>query len=325
MDLKKEKGIFQYAFSMVARICITFEMVGSFFKGHRSFKFKPFMSISSFVRSLTARLLPYSIKHHLKLKTNEVYRKEYELGCIYGALKKIPRYTPGTIAIDGLNFEFVDSASFIFTYEEIFRKQIYKFSVNNNTPYIIDAGANIGLAVLYFKLLFPDAVITAFEPDEQVFNVLQRNTTNKGMSFVTLIKKGLWTEETELSFAAEGADGGRISEREECSNIVTIQTVKLSNYLKDRHVDFLKMDIEGAEFEVLKEAEPYLYNVSKIFVEYHSFVDKDQQLSELLQILKNKGFRVNINAPGLVSQNPFVRINTYNGMDMQLNIYGIRE
>ncbi len=239
-------------------------------------------------------------------------------------LKQKPRYSKGTVNFKHHQLQYIDSASLLFIYDEIFRKEIYKFKCDHSNPLIIDAGANIGLAIIYFKQLFRNSNIIAFEPDENVFQVLQKNMDSFGFKDVSLIKKGLWSEETELTFNAEGADAGRILTSQIDAQVTKIQTIKLSNYLKNNKVDLLKIDIEGAEFEVLKEAEVYLKNVQNMFVEYHSFVGKEQYLAELLQILKGAGFKVNINTPGLVSQNPFMQINQYNGMDMQLNIYAIR-
>jgi FkbM family methyltransferase len=42
-------------------------------------------------------------------------------------------------------------------------------------PVIIDCGGNIGLSVLYFKYLFPNSVITVFEPSPPVFEILKEN------------------------------------------------------------------------------------------------------------------------------------------------------
>lgn len=51
------------------------------------------------------------------------------------------------------------------------------------------------------------------------------------------------------------------------------------------------MDIEGAETEVLKDCENSLKNVNNIFIEYHSFIDKEQNLDLVLSILAKNGFR----------------------------------
>jgi hypothetical protein len=89
-------------------------------------------------------------------------------------------------------------------------------------------------------------------------------------------------------------------------------------------VDFLKIDIEGAETKVLEDCADLLFNVDKLFVEYHSFIGMEQPLPEIFGILKNAGFRLHISAPGLTSNSPFIELRTYSNMDNQLNIYGIR-
>lgn len=98
-----------------------------------------------------------------------------------------------------------------------------------------------------------------------------------GLSDVTLFPKVLWNEEIKISFFQKWADGGRIIEKSSLEQSIEIQTDKLSKYL-DKKMDFLKIDIEGAEIIVLEECKNLLHNVERIFVEYHSFVDKKQTL-----------------------------------------------
>lgn len=71
----------------------------------------------------------------------------------YSLLKiaKTERYQYSFINLFGHEIQLVDSASFLWTYDDIFVKQIYKFESQNQNPIIIDCGANIGLSVLYFK------------------------------------------------------------------------------------------------------------------------------------------------------------------------------
>ena len=69
----------------------------------------------------------------------------------------------------------------------------------------------------------------------------------------------------------------------------------------NKHVDFLKLDIEGAETTVIKDCADYLGNVDNIFVEYHSFLSEKQTLDELLNILKKTNFRVQIQTQFLFS------------------------
>ncbi len=87
----------------------------------------------------------------------------------------------------------------------------------------------------------------------------------------------------------------------------------------------LKIDIEGAELDVLMECQDELHNVRNIFVEYHSFKANPQQLGTLLDLLENNGFRYQIQNTAFVSKQAFVKKREEYGMDMQLNIYGFKD
>jgi len=236
-------------------------------------------------------------------------------------VRKQPRYTPGWTKLFGHPLEYVDSSSYFFLHEAIFREEVYAFTATNTKPRIIDGGANIGLATIYFKRLFPDARITAFEADPVVAKVLQRNLEAQGMADIDIQQAALWSCDTELSFYAEGADGGRISLSDETT--IQIPAVALLQYL-DQPVDFLKLDIEGAEFEVLKSCQNKLGMVNRAFIEYHSNADQPQTLPELLALLKEADFRCFISTPSVFSPKPFVEINSYSGFDMVLNIFCTR-
>src|SRR5690349_3628700 len=99
-------------------------------------------------------------------------------GDAFRRLISLPRYQKGTVLLKGKSLRFLDGPSCSFIYREIFEEEIYKFVSPTPEPYIIDAGANIGLGIIYFKQLFPKAQILAFEPDESVFNVLEENVQN---------------------------------------------------------------------------------------------------------------------------------------------------
>jgi FkbM family methyltransferase len=237
-------------------------------------------------------------------------------------LRNIPRYTPTVTHIFGRDFHLVDSASFLFMYEEIFQKQIYKFAPASSKPLIIDGGANVGVSVLFFKWTYPESRIVAFEPDYKVFAALERNVANFELNNVTLINKALWSSETTLEFMTEGADAGRLCAFELGKEIYEVETKRLRELLT-QPIDFLKLDIEGAETEVLKDSADLLVNVNNIFVEYHSLAKKSQTLHLITTILNKAGFRIHIHS-SIRSPQPLLSRTTYLGMDMQLNIFGFR-
>ena len=237
-------------------------------------------------------------------------------------IKKLPRYTPSETDLLGTPIQFLDkSVSAI--YEEIFVKEVYRFDTPNQTPYIIDCGANVGLSVIYFKQRFPQARILAFEADPNIFSILQQNIARFNFKDVKLSPEVVWNEETTIQFYLEGGSSGHVTPDQATANTVTVQTISLRDYLQEK-VDFLKIDIEGAEFDVLESCSDCLDQVEKIFVEYHSTDGTPQQLGKLLQILTNAGFRYYIEHTGLSSAHPYQTIRKMLDMDLQLNIYGYR-
>lgn len=257
-------------------------------------------------------------KHLLKLVADREYRELMRI-------KNTPRYT--TLVTDLLEsrLQIVDGLSFYYSYLEIFKNNIYKFLSSNQKPVIIDAGSNIGLSVIYFKKTYPESQIYAFEASPNVFETLKSNVKSFKLNDVHLINKAIWNSETTLSFIATNDDSGRISRTQDISskNKVKVETTRLTPYL-NKHVDFLKLDIEGAETTVIKDCADYLGNVDNIFVEYHSFLSEKQTLDELLSILKKNNFRVQIQTQ-FYSPQPFLSRTSQYGMDLQLNIFGYRE
>jgi FkbM family methyltransferase len=239
-------------------------------------------------------------------------------------LQKLPRRTKTTTSLLGNVTHVVDTASFLSAYRAIFEEEIYTFQPERNPPRILDGGANIGLASLYWKQEIPGAHVTAFEPDPEIFEVLQRNVKEHDYDDVKLVPKGLWWEEGNLEFQPDGADAGHVasvSDGEATEDVVPV--TRLVPYLDER-VDMLKLDIEGAETEVLLDAADHLGSVRNLFVEYHSYVGKEQRFDEILRVLRQAGFRIHIQ-PELVADQPFVqRLDSY-GMDHRLNIFAYRE
>lgn len=239
------------------------------------------------------------------------------------ALKQYVRMKPGKMELYGLPFQFHDSMCFLDSYQEIFQEQIYKFNSSNPHPYIIDCGANMGVSVLYLARLFPSAKILAFEPEEGIFSILKANVEQFGLNQVTLIPKAVWDSETTLQFTSDHGMGGSVENVFSTEKAVTIETVRLADYL-NQPVDFLKLDIEGAEYTVLKDCAHLLHNVQHLFVECHSFINKKQQLHEVLQLLQDSGYRYHLKQ-SFSQHSPFTdRVLACENMDMAINVFAYR-
>jgi FkbM family methyltransferase len=155
-------------------------------------------------------------------------------------------------------FFYVSLLELIFISFEIFVLKEYFFQTAKQKPYILDIGAHIGLATLYFKKLYPDAEIVAFEPNPRYFNLLQKNIRQNRLTDVQLHQAAVSQKEGEITFYHtennSGWDASVIESMAPTPNpqSITVQSVKLSHYI-NRTVDLLKTDIEGAETLVLEE------------------------------------------------------------------------
>ena len=235
-------------------------------------------------------------------------------------LAALPRFTRSDTRLLGPTIALPDSASFVWTYRDIFQRELYAFRARSERPYIIDGGANIGLSVLYFKRLYPLAEIVAFEPDPYIFGLLQQNLRSHGHDDVRLERCALWSSETRLSFHGDGADGGRVVQED--AGGTAVQAVRLRPFL-DRRVDLLKLDVEGAETEVLRDCRDALDKVESLYLEYHSTVGQPQTLHVVLEILASAGFRVQV-LPCSVMSRPLIDPPVASGMDLQLHVFGTR-
>jgi len=226
----------------------------------------------------------------------------------------------------GKKIKRINPYSFIHTVEGIFVEELYKFSPKTESPLIIDCGSNIGLSIIYFKKLFPNSRIIGFEPDKNIFDACVYNLREFGLSDVQMINAGVWKNDGEVKFLKDNSLGGMIVEPGmDDSSFSTIAVVDIKKYLNQK-VDFLKIDIEGAEIEVLLNTGDLLMNVENLFVEYHSFSNQPQKLSELLQFLSDQGFRYYIKHAWDYLEKPYLNKGETVDLiyDLQLNIFGYR-
>lgn len=199
--------------------------------------------------------------------------------------------------------EFPDYEIFFTTFRQVFIRNAYFFKSDNESPRIIDAGGNIGMATLYFKTLYPNALITVFEPSHETGAFIERNFNKNKLSGITLLKKAVGDTEGVTTMYSRGAAA--------CGNTLVktlqddvnskssgdsyeISVTKLSSYIT-HELDFLKMDIEGAEGSVLRELEQnnVLKHIKTLILEYHHGTNLEvNKLSRIIDILERAGWVV---------------------------------
>ncbi len=233
-----------------------------------------------------------------------------------------PRHAERTVAFRGYKFKIVDNLSFIWQAYDIYFRGVYAFKSAHSSPYIIDCGSNVGLSIKYFKDCFPDAVIEGFEPDPEVFAALHQNVAH--FDGVRVHQKALWIHDNGVLFSQEHADSGYIAD--ESSHTLKIPSASLKRILDGaKQVDLLKLDVEGAEFELMKDCAEALGKVKRIFIEVHTFSHQQQGLSSILKVLEEAGFRYfieNANHQVMPLRGNWRATDT--GMDLQVNVYGLK-
>lgn len=272
-------------------------------------------------------------------KFHEIYKRERYLenteslmnlktGISRSDIKRIWEQAPssgGETALFGRNFYFSHGEAFIHLLDEIFLDEVYKFDADTSEPYIIDCGANVGVSILYFIRRFPQAKILGFEPDENVFNLLQKNVDVFDYEKrIEVRKEAVWIEDTELSFYSEGGvAGSSVVDYSKENNILKVKAIDLKKYL-DKQIDFLKIDIEGAENELIFNIAPLLKNVKNLFLEYHGLTGQPQNLGDVLNTIKNAGFEYYIKMAADIIQLPYCEESKIS-FNQQLNIFCFRK
>ena len=198
-----------------------------------------------------------------------------------------PRFTPGTIRMMDYTLRYADLLTLCPQWDDIFVKRTLAFTSATPEPYILDCGANIGLASLFFRQLYPGARITAFEADPAIMEMLEANLDANGASTVETRHAALWTSTGTLTFDCEGSDSGRISALAGATSgrAAIVPSLRLRDVISERPVDLLKLDIEGAEDAVLADCEPVLHRVKAIVMDLHEFDPAVRQAPRVLERL----------------------------------------
>jgi FkbM family methyltransferase len=186
-----------------------------------------------------------------------------------------------SIPVPSLNYEISlrPKTSDIPTYTQVFIRREYDSPNLPDAPRsIVDLGANIGLATVFFGLRYPNAQIISVEPEYNNFKLMEDNTRALGAR-INPLHAAAWTEDGTINLHTEtddgfalGAWGAQVSDRATAASKRTpcfrLETL-LTRFGLDA-IDILKVDIEGAELEVFSgEAQRWLPKIKLIIVETH--------------------------------------------------------
>lgn len=207
---------------------------------------------------------------------------------------------PCRVRIGNFAISSLSSDSLTFLHREIFVDLAYFFSTSRTAPVIIDGGSNIGVSVAFFKTLYPEARVLAFEPAARTFELLQKNVG--GVPGVELHRVALGRSNSLVPFYEHDDDWMlRQSTRPERLTVdseITVEQRRLSDFVTEP-VDMVKLDVEGAEAYVLDDLADSgaIEQVEQLIVEYHHQLDPDRDsLGVFLERLQALGFHFQLSA-----------------------------
>lgn len=204
------------------------------------------------------------------------------------------------------NFYCASIKQFAGLFMEIFLQHYYALEKTDAPIRVIDCGANIGVSLLYIKLMAPHAHVKCFEPNPSACEILEKNIKANGWGdaitvYPYALAKTKGVAELYIDRDRERNSGASLSKylaQKRQLDAISVNTVCLSDYI-DGPVDFLKMDIEGAEFDVLEDLaeKNKLASISQIQLEYHYHPEFfPRPLSDMLALLERAGFQTKTKA-----------------------------
>jgi FkbM family methyltransferase len=200
------------------------------------------------------------------------------------------------------DIEYLNPESLRQLYAEIFAREEYLFESATPQPLILDCGANIGMATLFFKWLYPESTVIAFEADPTTFRVLNRNIHANRLQGVSAHNVALWNENGRIPFFVTENDPGSLLMSTKADRVrgkeIWVESRRLSEFITSK-VDLLKLDVEGAERKVtcdlLESGKMDL--VQQMVIEYHHHIPHEpSQLGSYLTMLERCGWSYQLNS-----------------------------
>jgi FkbM family methyltransferase len=176
-------------------------------------------------------------------------------------------------------------------FSQIFKKKEYSFNWPIKNPrFILDCGANVGYASIWFSNVFPNCKIVAIEPDSKNFDILKKNV--EGYPNVFPLKGAIWKENCFLQIKDIGlGECGYVVEKTSVKSSNTIKAYNIKDILEmfgEEKIDILKIDIEGSEKEVFSKNTSWIDSFKILVIEIHDNIKKGCSEAVKNKITKDK-------------------------------------
>lgn len=208
---------------------------------------------------------------------------------------------PDFVEIEG-NKIFLDEKDSLFLSVRGFHEKTATDLVKNEIKEgdtVLDIGANIGYYTLLFaKLVGPTGKVFAFEPEPKNFKLLKKNVEENNYKNTQFFQNAVSDKDEKLKFyiSDESSAANQLFQPKKFNEIIEVDSIKLDNFFsKDTKIDFVKIDIQGAEGTAIKGMISLLKNNPeiKIMQEWWPEAIKKygMESDEHLKILESLGYK----------------------------------
>lgn len=163
---------------------------------------------------------------------------------------------------------------------------------------IIDVGAHVGYySLLFAKCTGPSGQVVSFEPSEANFALLKKNVELNHLSNVQLFHEAVYSKTCDITINVpedlHNSGNASICQMD-CSKPLQVKAITLDSFCASSnfHPDFLKMDVEGAEYDVLVGAQRVIAEFRpKMLIELHHF-DRNRDGHPVPRLLAQWGYDI---------------------------------
>ena len=175
---------------------------------------------------------------------------------------------------------------------EEYKKENFEIKPND---IVIDIGAHIGLFTIYASQFCTKGKIYSFEPVLENYELLLENIKLNKLDGVTSFNQAISNSNEPIKLFLNNDEAGHSMFSESSKSIIidSISLQKIFDKNQIKHCNFLKLDCEGAEYEIIKNLpSEYFKKIDKLVIEYHMADLHPEFLIELKEILLRQNFKI---------------------------------
>jgi len=207
---------------------------------------------------------------------------------------------------NGLNFiarpKFEDLARFLFS-ETVAKWEPLSLIQPKEGETLVDLGANVGYYTLKLSpLVGNNGKIIAIEADPESCEILKKNCILNKFSNIRIHNIAITEKKGQVRLYKSDIHSGTNSifsnKGRSDTNYITIPSTTLNDLLDESYpvIDWMKIDVEGAELKVLKGCKKTLEKTKKIIIELHEHIlmNNNEKPQDILEILQQSGFKIHL-------------------------------